>query len=103
MPFTPVARLAVVTQAIFTSDQTKVLLLHLASSPHALLRAKSAVALIRAFVQINIGFKRDGLAVATAFTQSDIAVFFPSETTAVMTYRVKQTVAEREGGKFSLR
>ncbi len=70
MSFTPVAGLAVITEAIFASDQTKVLLLHLASSPHALLPAKSAVALICAFVQINIRFKCDGLAVATAVVSS---------------------------------
>ena len=37
--------------------------------------------------------------VVTAFALSDIEVLFASETTAVMTYRVKQTVAAREGGK----
>ena len=37
--------------------------------------------------------------VVTAFALSDIEVLFPSEKTAVMTYRVKQTVAAREGGK----
>ena len=40
-----------------------------------------------------------GSMVVTAFALSDIEVLFPSETTAVMTYRVKQTVAAREGGK----
>ena len=40
-----------------------------------------------------------GSMVVTAFTLSDFKVLFPSETTAVMTYRVKQTVAAREGGK----
>jgi hypothetical protein len=40
-----------------------------------------------------------GSMVVTAFTLSDIEVSFPSETTAVMAYRVKQTVAAREGGK----
>ena len=40
-----------------------------------------------------------GSMVVTAFTLGDIEVLCPSETTAVMTYRVKQTVAEREGGK----
>ncbi len=37
--------------------------------------------------------------ILTAFALSDIEVLFASETTAVMTYRVKQTVAAREGGK----
>ncbi len=37
-----------------------------------------------------------GSMVVTAFSLSDIQVLFPSETTAVMTYRVKQTVAARE-------
>ena len=36
--------------------------------------------------------------VVTAFALSDVEVMFPSETTAVLTYRVKQTVAAREGG-----
>ena len=40
-----------------------------------------------------------GSMVVTAFALSDIEVLFPSETTAVMTYRVKQTVAARQGGK----
>ena len=42
-----------------------------------------------------------GAKVVTAFTLSDIEVLFPSTTTAVMTYRVKQTVAAREGGESS--
>ena len=40
-----------------------------------------------------------GSMVVTAFTLSDIEVLFPSESTAVMTYGVRQTVAAREGGK----
>ena len=36
--------------------------------------------------------------VVTAFALSDVEVMFPSETTAVLTYGVKQTVAAREGG-----
>jgi Domain of unknown function (DUF4440) len=40
-----------------------------------------------------------GSMVVTSFALSDVEVVFPSETTAVMTYRVKQTVASREGGK----
>ena len=40
-----------------------------------------------------------GSMVVTAFSLSEIEVLFPSETTAVMTYRVKQTVAARAGGK----
>ena len=40
-----------------------------------------------------------GSMVVTAFALSDIEVLFASETTAVMTYRVRQTVAAREGGK----
>ena len=40
-----------------------------------------------------------GSMVVTAFKLSDFKVLFPSETTAVMTYRVKQTVAARESGK----
>jgi hypothetical protein len=38
-----------------------------------------------------------GSTVVTAFSLSEIEVLFPSESTAVMTYRVKQTVAAREG------
>ena len=37
----------------------------------------------------------------TAFALSDVEVVFPTETTAVLTYQVKQTVAAREGGKSS--
>ena len=37
--------------------------------------------------------------VVTAFTLSDVMVMFPVETTAVMTYRVKQTVAARKGAE----
>ncbi len=40
-----------------------------------------------------------GSMVVTAFALSDIEVSLVSETTAVMTYRVKQTVAPRAGGK----
>lgn len=40
-----------------------------------------------------------GSMVVTSFALSDVEVVFPSETTAVMTYRVKQSVASREGGK----
>ncbi len=40
-----------------------------------------------------------GSMVVTAFALSDVEVLFASETTAVLTYRVKQTVAAREGGK----
>jgi hypothetical protein len=36
--------------------------------------------------------------VVTAFSLSDVDVMFPSETTAVMAYRVRQTIAAREGG-----
>ena len=37
-----------------------------------------------------------GSMVVTSFALSDVDVMFPTKTTAVMTYRVKQTVAERE-------
>ncbi len=37
----------------------------------------------------------------TSFELSHVEVVFPTETTAVMTYQVKQTVAKREGGKSS--
>ena len=42
-----------------------------------------------------------GTMVVTSFALSDVEVVFPTETTAVMTYQVKQTVAAREGGKSS--
>ena len=40
-----------------------------------------------------------GAMIVTAFTLSDMEVSFPAETTAVLTYQVKQTVAAREGGQ----
>ena len=40
-----------------------------------------------------------GSMVVTAFVLSDVEVMFPNETTAVLTYRVKQTVGARDGGK----
>lgn len=39
-----------------------------------------------------------GSTVVTSFALSDIEVAFPATTTAVLTYRVKQEVAAREGG-----
>ena len=39
-----------------------------------------------------------GSMVVTAFALRDVEVMFPGETTAVMTYRVKQSVAARNGG-----
>jgi hypothetical protein len=50
----------------------------------------------------HAGYKKmaeQGSMVVTAFTLSDIEVLFASKTTAVLTYRVKQTVAARESGK----
>jgi|GEM_PF-1279326 len=40
-----------------------------------------------------------GAMVVTSFAFRDVEVMFPTATTAVMTYRVKQTVAARDGGK----
>jgi len=40
-----------------------------------------------------------GSMVVSAFALSDMEVMLASETTALMTYRVKQTVAAREGDK----
>ena len=40
-----------------------------------------------------------GTTVLTSFELSDVEVPFPSETTAVLTYRVKQGVAERGSSK----
>ena len=40
-----------------------------------------------------------GSMVVTSFALSEVEVLFPSETMAVMTYRVKQSVAAREGGE----
>lgn len=42
-----------------------------------------------------------GAMVVTSFELSHVEVVFPTETTAVLTYQVKQTVAKREGGKSS--
>lgn len=42
-----------------------------------------------------------GAMVVTSFELSDVEIAFPNETTAVLTYQVKQTVAAREGGKSS--
>jgi hypothetical protein len=42
-----------------------------------------------------------GTMVVTSFELSKVEVMFPTETTAVLTYQVKQTVAAREGGKSS--
>ncbi len=43
----------------------------------------------------------EGAMVVTAFVLSNVKVVFPTETTAVLTYQVKQTVAARDGGKSS--
>lgn len=40
-----------------------------------------------------------GAMVVTSFELSPIEVVFPTETTAVLTYQVKQTVSAREGSK----
>lgn len=40
-----------------------------------------------------------GPMVVTSFALSDVEVMFPTETTAVLTYRVKQAVSAREGGQ----
>ncbi len=42
-----------------------------------------------------------GAMVVTSFELSKVEVVFPTETTAVLTYQVKQTVANREGGHSS--
>ena len=39
-----------------------------------------------------------GPVVVTSFALSDVEVMFPTETTAVITYRVKQSVGARDGG-----
>ncbi|MBC7481955.1 MAG: nuclear transport factor 2 family protein [Rhizobacter sp.] len=39
-----------------------------------------------------------GSMVVTSFALSDVEVMFPTETTAVLTYRVKQSVGARDGG-----
>ncbi len=41
--------------------------------------------------------------VVTAFVLSHVEVVFPTETTAVLTYQVQQTVAAREGVKSTTR
>ena len=40
-----------------------------------------------------------GSMVVTAFELGDVEVMFPAETTAVLTYRVKQTLGARDGGQ----
>ena len=40
--------------------------------------------------------------VVTSFELSDMEVVFPNETTAVLTYRVKQGVAKRGNGKTAV-
>ena len=50
----------------------------------------------------HAGYRRmaeHGSMVVTSFALSDVEVMFPAEATAVMTYRVNQTVAAREGGQ----
>ncbi len=50
----------------------------------------------------HVGYRKmaeHGSMVVTSFALSDIEVLLASETTAVLTYRVRQTVAERAGGK----
>ena len=50
----------------------------------------------------HTGYKKmaeQGSMVVTSFALSEVEVLFPTETTAVLTYQVKQTVAAREGGK----
>ena len=43
-----------------------------------------------------------GAMVVTSFELSAVEVVFPTETTAVLTYQVKQAVAKREGGESSV-
>ena len=43
-----------------------------------------------------------GAMVVTSFELSAVEVVFPTETTAVLTYQVKQAVAKREGGESSI-
>ena len=40
-----------------------------------------------------------GSMVVSAFVLSNVEVMFPTDTAAVLTYRVKQTVTARDGGK----
>lgn len=52
----------------------------------------------------HAGFRRmaeHGSMVVTAFELSDVDVVFPSEDTAILTYRVKQAVAPRDKGEPS--
>ena len=42
-----------------------------------------------------------GTTVVMSFELSHVEVVFPTETTAVLTYQVKQTIAARESGKSS--
>ena len=45
---------------------------------------------------------RQGSMVVTSFEFSDMEVVFPNETTAVLTYRVKQGIAKRGNGKTAV-
>jgi len=55
-----------------------------------------------AFKFDHAGYRKmadQGSMVLTSFELNDMEVVFPTETTAVLTYRVKQAMKTREGGK----
>ena len=55
-----------------------------------------------AFKFDHAGYRKmadQGSMVLTSFELNDMEVVFPTETTAVLTYRVKQAMKNREGGK----
>ena len=50
----------------------------------------------------HVGYQKmaeQGSMIVTSFALSDVEVMFPTDTTAVLTYRVKQSVRARDGGQ----
>ena len=50
----------------------------------------------------HVGYQKmaeQGSMIVTSFALSDVEVMFPTDTTAILTYRVKQSVRARDGGQ----
>ena len=76
-------------------DQDTTAALQLLHDPASMATAHGAMKFDRA------GYRKmaeQGPMVVTSFALSDVEVMFPTETTAVLTYRVKQSVGARYGG-----
>ena len=76
-------------------DQDTVAALKLLHDPACMATAHGAMKFDHA------GYRKmaeQGSMIVTSFTLSDVEVMLPTETTAVLTYRVKQSVAARDGG-----